>query len=345
METASPHHARHQGRPEHIVCQSDGICIDPTGIVGEWIHVGKNKTYISPLKRIGGGNCGHDLVKTPHLYHGTPSQPTTLGAKCPCFKFEDEYEWTSPSLPTLFSPSKTCERLGNQTVLFIGDSTSQQAASTLMNALVRGNCQTQVFSAMSDDLIGCHYGMGRGKRWGKWVEEVDADIVILSVGAHIAKYLDHIYLDLIDKVLHEMEAMQQVKPNLKFVFKTQTPGGCTKDIISPHNATDAFERSVDNHRFNYGRMRGRDLLLISRLQELGVPYLDMRMLYSRSDAKVSSHLDSNRQTDCQHMCIPGPLEVIARLFDEVLLQLNNNYKPLSFDTEYLSWIPPKEVVC
>ena len=324
--------------------RSAGICKDTVGIVGEWIHVGKNKTIISPLERSVGGTC--KLLQTPTLYRGMSGQPTYEGAKCECPSFVDEYEWTSPQLSTPFSADHTCELLGNQTVLFIGDSTSQQAASTLMNALVPASCQTQIFSALSDTLIGCQYGaMNRGKRWNEWVEELNPDIVVLSVGAHVSKGHDAYYLGIIDMVLHEMEAMQQEKPNIKFVWKTQSPGGCTNDIVSPQNATHAFVMSEANHRYNYGRMPNRDQLLLSRLQMLNIPYLDLRMLYSRSDAHVSSPYPSNAQNDCLHMCIPGPLEVIAPLFEELLVRLNNHYTPLVFNMEYLYWIAPDYLLC
>jgi len=59
------------------------------------------------------------------------------------------------------------------------------------------------------------------------------------------------------------------------------------------------------------------LELISRLQINGIPYLDMRMLYSRSDAHVDSQIDNS--VDCFHFCSPGPLDVVGRLFHQLLL--------------------------
>lgn len=308
---------------EPIRCDSNGACVDPIGIIGEWVHVGQNRSFDSPLNRGGGGGggfCQKGLMRTPPLYHGDPNNPTSAGTKCDCPDFVDEYEWSSPRLRPSFSPDETCRRLGPKVVLFVGDSTSQQAASTLMNALRPALCHAQIYSALSDTLDGTAYGaMNRGKRWNAWVEAISPDIVIFSVGAHVSKAADELYPGLIDKLLREIEEMQRRKPNIQFAWKTQSPGGCTKDIVSPQNATAAFEMSVENHRFNYGRFRKRDLILLSRLQKIGMPYLDMRMLYSRSDAHVSSQLDSWAQIDCLHTCIPGPLDVMARLFDQLLV--------------------------
>lgn len=51
-----------------------------------------------------------------------------------------------------------------------------------------------------------------------------------------------------------------------------------------------------------------------------MPYLDMRMLYSRSDAHVNS-LDAS-QNDCLHLCAPGPLDVVGRVFHNFLLEID-----------------------
>jgi len=133
-------------------------CVDNIGLPGEWVNVGKNRTFDAPLKTgvAGPSTCGKGLTNTPMFYHGNPEKATTLyGAKCACPWFIDEYKWTSPETGLLpfFDANETCNRLGRRTVLFIGDSTSQQAASTLMNALGRGGCHTQVYSALSDTLM------------------------------------------------------------------------------------------------------------------------------------------------------------------------------------------------
>ena len=84
-----------------------------------------------------------------------------------------------------------CRMLGNRRVLYIGDSTAHEAASTLMNSFrpAGETCQTQITFALSDTLIGGNYGASnRGRRWTTAVDVVRPDIIILSVGAHIVSY-------------------------------------------------------------------------------------------------------------------------------------------------------------
>lgn len=230
-----------------------------------------------------------------------------------------------------FDPVDICNLLGNSTVLLIGDSTMEQFSATLVNSLWDGECQNQITMGQSDTLVGRNYGnMNRGKVWSVLVEEMKPDIVIVTVGAHILSD-DASYIEIIDQVLNEMQEMRIIFPNIKFAWKTQTPGGCTKEIVSPKNATTAAmkrnftEKSYGKDHYNWYQFYNRDLMLLNRLAKIGIPSLDMRMLYSRSDAHISSQ--SGRQLmrgtiDCLHMCLPGPLDVVGRLFHQLLVDLN-----------------------
>ena len=94
---------------------------------------------------------------------------------------------------------------------------------------------------------------------------------------------------------------------------------CTNEILSPKDATVAAQTA--NHTrgiYNYDTYYHRDLLLLDRLNSAKIPYLDIRMLYSRSDAHVSS-MKGRKPGDCIHLCSPGPLGVIGRLFHQLLL--------------------------
>lgn len=98
----------------------------------------------------GGGN--------PKWYSGeTGDFYQQIGGKaCTCAKkgFKDEFVWESLMLPkTSFDPTDTCEKLGNRTVLMIGDSTMQQTASVLMNSFFPNKCQAQIRFGLSDTLI------------------------------------------------------------------------------------------------------------------------------------------------------------------------------------------------
>ena len=70
-------------------------------------------------------------------------------------------------------------------------------------------------------------------------------------------------------------------------------------------------------RFNHAFFYEYDNIVIRRLQELEIPFLDMRMLYSRTDAHPSSRLSVRMcrfDCDCLHFCVPGPLDALAILF-------------------------------
>ena len=72
--------------------------------------------------------------------------------------------------------------------MLMGDSTMEQAASTLMNAVIlgEGGCQERIVFEKGDTVI--HRGLGRMNRGSHWLDAVhrqDPDFVVLSAGAHI----------------------------------------------------------------------------------------------------------------------------------------------------------------
>lgn len=179
---------------------------------GEWLHnngANKDRTFDSPEccdwgireNKNNAPSCnvslaqhmewGNSSNKHHGLYTGNPNYPAMVGYNgCKCHDFVDKYEWQSPTLPP-FNVSETCRMLGNRRVLYIGDSTAHEAASTLMNSFrpAGETCQTQITFALSDTLIGGNYGASnRGRRWTTAVDVVRPDIIILSVRAHIVSY-------------------------------------------------------------------------------------------------------------------------------------------------------------
>jgi hypothetical protein len=210
-----------------------------------------------------------------------------------------------------------------------GDSTMQQTATTLMNSLFPAKCQEQITSIMSDTLIGENFGvLNRGPIWYEAVQSTTVprpDIVILSAGAHIT--VDDDFVKVMDTVLAGIQRLKRFQPGLTIVWKTQQPGGCTHSIFEPKNVTKAATTSLivnqldaSSRIYNWKQFYQRDLYVLSRLQELDIPYLDMRMLYSRSDAHPSSSGEKVKYWDCLHLCSPGPLDVIAPLFQNFLVQ-------------------------
>jgi hypothetical protein len=249
--------------------------------------------------------------------------------------FRDKYVWKSPNLPP-WNPTEFCQLLGpHRRIIMIGDSTMSQAAATLMNA-VHGLCQTQLFFFMVDTLIKKAFGvLNRGPHWLEIVQNHsithDGDIVVLTVGAHIVHERDLYKVS--DLVLQQIVAMKAERPSVTVIYKTQQPGGCTPEIanlsLSPLQAGATFDFSR-RHNFNYPHFYNYDSTVIGNLQEFGIPYLDMRMLYSRSDAHPSSKR-RNLPIDCLHLCSPGPLDMFAILF---LHLLKNNFAVSQCAFEY-----------
>ena len=111
------------------------------------------------------------------------------GRACACGSaFKDEYVWSSPSVAPQFDKDLTCKRLGNRTVLTIGDSTMSQTAVALMNSFRSTHCAQQIQFVGSDNLIidppdpKVHE---RGIRWTKAIEKFPSDIIILTVGKQV----------------------------------------------------------------------------------------------------------------------------------------------------------------
>ena len=319
-----------------VVCDSTGeYCVEP--IQGKWIFQGSNRKFHAPIccswdkdmfEELT-GVCGDKLwpeegddSASRKRYRGSESDVypvQTGGHACSCIhrNFTDEYIWTSPLLTKEFDPKYACQLLGRRTVLIIGDSTGQQFASALMNALESGNCAPQVYFSLSDTLL--MRGHDRGHFWFDELVRVQPDICIWGVGPHIWGEDD--FRNVLREVVANMTAYQDqqrqqgsAKRITQFVYKTQQPAGCSEQIstLSPdeaaidmimHNHTELY-----NHRFYYDR----DLYALSYLSEINMPVIDLRMLYSRGEAH------SKPPKDCLHFCSPGPLDVVADLFQNLL---------------------------
>jgi hypothetical protein len=162
----------------------------------------------------------------------------------------------------------------------------------------------------------------RGSHFMEAVAEAEPDIVILNAGAHI--HTNANYTAMVDEVIQGMQEYGTTHPNVTFVWKTQQPAGCTAEIFHPENPLRAgrefdFENSLTPDRwkeYHYDTFYDRDLYTMARMQAVGVRLLDLRMLYSRSDA----HRGKN---DCLHLISPGPLEVLGPLFQKLLMDMES----------------------
>ncbi|KAJ1456549.1 hypothetical protein M885DRAFT_517344 [Pelagophyceae sp. CCMP2097] len=232
------------------------------------------------------------------------------GKACHCAPPEHKYAWDAPSACSIapWNAKAFCKLIGNGTLALIGDSTMAQAASTLMNMISvgKGGCQEQVVSAAGDTLLGRNLGLlNRGKHWLDAVRSHDPDWVVVSAGAHV--YGEEKYDAVVDAVLEALrpgglplDIAKRYAPHvpgrpLRVSWKTQQPGGCAKSIVPRDGETDCFD-GVETH-YNYGTFLARDARTLAKIRAAAInaPHalsaIDMRMLYWRKDAHVSSMLD------------------------------------------------------
>jgi len=340
--------------PVDIVADNKSAVITP--IEGRWVYVGRNRTFAASVccgwdRRhylTNPTQCGTERIDDSN-YRGYGAEvgmhQQTGGHACECrADFVDEFQWRPSRQRNQpddeaeqetfidFDPIDTCRRLGHRTVLFIGDSTFQQTASTLMNALIPGDCAMQIRFQGADTLIDEPLGMGnRGIHWERTVALEEPDLVVLGAGAHIETYAN--FTRTVDEVLKGMKRLmdRDGEKKLSIVWKTQQPGGCTDEIFHPDDpdqAATAFDFSYPPGylKYQHNDFYRRDLYALGKMKELGLPYsLDMRMLYSRSDAHIRSGRKEMKEqafVDCLHLCSPGPLDVIAPMFHRLLGQID-----------------------
>lgn len=318
-------------------------------LTGKWVHVGRNRTFHAPIC------CGWDrgafrrypkecvykkMKPVDGFYRGSPENGVYVqmgGNACRDAKFFDEWEWQDPSLHP-FNAQSACQKLGNRTVLLLGDSTMLQTATTLMNALKPGGCAPQVMVHKADTLILEDFGrLNRGLSWMNAVKLLDPDIVILNACHHIRRNALEDYQRVIRQVQSDILAWNQNvstgSKKVSFVWKTANLGGCSDEPIVPEDPLLAgrvrnFSFAPDYTRYFHHVTFERDQYVCDHwtsMKEVTNTYmLDMRMLYSRSDA----HLGKNGFVgDCLHYKSPGPLDVIAPLFQQLLDRINNiNHK-------------------
>mmetsp|Transcript_12201 Transcript_12201/g.18895 ORF Transcript_12201/g.18895 Transcript_12201/m.18895 type:complete len:372 (-) Transcript_12201:247-1362(-) len=293
---------------------------------GKWVWEGPHKTFLASICCGWDGNnflkhpkeCGKEsMPKHEGGYTGRKKFLAHMGGNaCSCPKFKDEWSWSSPTLKK-HSAEQTCRKLGNRSVLMIGDSTMEQTASTLMNALHFSGCQTQITFMPGDTLVGKNMGnYNRGREWVDSVLKSSPDIVVLSAGSHV--YNKSNYEFVLDHVINGTKFLKgSSMPNLQVAWKTQQPGGCTENITTEISSAGTMNAPESVKRYNYPESYERDMYALSQFPFHGIHTIDMRMLYFRSDAHITP-------SDCLHMCSPGPLDVIAPLFSDLLDKIEHS---------------------
>ena len=172
--------------------------------------------------------------------------PGSFATFC-CATKPTDVVWTPRSCNLYaWSAQRFCETLGNRTLLLVGDSTMEQLAVTLMNALHGTACakRAQVSYGESDLLTAVRrtdagrHERGRSLEWH--ITRRNPHLVLFGTGAHFfermgerpdASYYNESYYS--GSVKHALEVAQKALPG-RVIWKTLSPGGCGARILDGH---------------------------------------------------------------------------------------------------------------
>ena len=308
------HHLPSTGWNRHHQCITSEL-------IGEWMTVDRGL----PQNQFNAPHCCPNDIDDMHLLTDESKEFCMLpnlikpgGHACRCLPGSKRYEtldnsltWVSSYLPK-WDARKSCEILNDRRILIIGDSTLNQAASVLSGAFHNGGCGEQVQFSYADTLVGKEMGaLNRGEHWLTLVEKNNfPDIVIIGVSAHI--HTEANFTIAMEEIVDNIVSLRQTHPEVTVVWKTTSPAGCTDKPSTRHplDAGQLFDWSSSDWSY-WAQFYHRDTMMVRKMVDLGVPILDNRMLYGRSDAHIGSY-------DCLHFCLPGPLDVLPPLVQKLL---------------------------
>lgn len=186
---------------------------------------------------------------------------------------------------------KFCRKLNSRRILFVGDSTMQQASAAIMaqlawatrpgnasaasgaSASAAGGCVRHLRFAHSDALYSNGTApsgglgiMGRGRPWTEWIRQPPTpDIVVLSAGAHV--YGAGVFDQLLSRVAADAEEVLVSTGGPRHIWwMTQPAAGCASAPLdrSPSDLPDGgssywASQAAANQRYNWREFEARDL--------------------------------------------------------------------------------------
>ena len=314
--------------------------------VGQWIRHNRFEAYPccgydANEFKVDPRQCGNNRQTKPT--GATASYAFSGGFGCSCLSPQERInkgrgeraaaDWVpTQCFIEQFDATRFCALLGTKTILVIGDSTMEQAAAAIMNAIHFGTtpdpaaedvrvesaeselgCQRQISFSPGDTLVHKNLGMmNRGSRWNESLVTIKRktgkypDLVLLTAGAHIRKYEDF------RKVFNTVRAeATQYFPDVQVLWKTQSPGGSTLNMSMQPVFTEKQSKV-----FKWSHFRERDEWVMRQelkpQEKFGI--MDVRPLYLRGDDHP--HIAS------LHFCNAGndALSLIPRLLQHWLAQ-------------------------
>jgi len=231
-----------------------------------------------------------------------------------------------------------CAALAGRSLLFLGDSTSQQLAAAVHNYIVwrGGGCAAQVTAITADTLLQRDYGASnRGCMWLDCLRELPAPpgVLVLSAGAHV--HSDAGMTEILTTVRDQFLAHRgDVLAGTQLVWATSLGGGClvgsapqTPRTVMPRDEPGYWEALAATQKvYNYADMELWDTQASDFWAGVpGAAVLDLTPLWLRPDAMVDS--DKLMPHNCIHVCSPGPLRFAAQQLQRLLQLLPPTSSP------------------
>ena len=221
----------------------------------------------------------------------------------------EKYSWQPKNCDLIaWNATSFCQLLGTRIVYMQGDSTMGQTAHSLIAMIYtsNGGCANQIYFNRDHGAATVTAGMNR----------TNADIVVLNHGAHAKDDGDiHSWWRSFNDTMlsHKMARIVHRKP-ISFLWRTNHPGhlncnATSKPSLYGVDNFPQYNRSIDYYRWS--EFNRWDNISTKYASSVGAKIVDMSPLYSRPDAHPISD-------DCLHYCLPGPVDMFATLFLQML---------------------------
>lgn len=296
-----------------LYCTGRPICRNNEHVVGSWVKDNvTQKSYYC---------CGYDKLDHRHnisacggiTLAGLPShwgwndlRSQSGGHACACDKSEgrtsvnprEMYVWRPANCQLLLWQAKQfCNLLDNRTVLFLGDSTMQQSAHSLMSMIYTGNggCANRIAVTKSRLYLYQDVAMS--------LSIYTPSILVLNHGAHAQDDMD-IKNALKEMLRQVMIHNQKTGNSTRVIWRTNAPGhvNCTS-YASP--SIFRWYDPVDDY-YRWSLFPQWDEIARNFSHEHGWNVADISPLYQRHDAHPG-------EGDCLHYCMPGPVDLLSIL--------------------------------
>eukprot|EP00252_Welwitschia_mirabilis_P003373 TRINITY_DN13451_c0_g1_i1.p1 TRINITY_DN13451_c0_g1~~TRINITY_DN13451_c0_g1_i1.p1 ORF type:complete len:295 (-),score=8.97 TRINITY_DN13451_c0_g1_i1:199-1083(-) len=225
-------------------------------------------------------------------------------------------------------------------VLVVGDSINHLVQWSLLNNLLRGKSDPQVFTDSTNnrttegfrvcgDVLGgdraFKIGFVRNDRlstipeghivndtyhnflewpWLHLINPWNIKLLILNKGAHFEN--DQIYLSSLQKTLSTLSSLH---PDLPVIFRDTPPGH--KNCMS-FEGPIADRQRLQEDKYHWSEFKRQNALARKAVEEAAYVYVNADAVLNR---RADGHIN---EKDCLHYCIPGPLDSLVELLFNVL---------------------------